>query len=226
MRSLGAIALAVVMVASLSSAQVYAGAKQDFEETTTADGLQKTKVRGIDLVYVRPGAAFGSYSKVLIDNVSVAFSKNYNPQRTGSFAKLSTAELNGIRNDVAKIVQDAFTKELTKAGYALVDAPGPEVLEVHPEIVNLYVNAPDTMTAGRSRVYTTSSGEMTLILSLSDSETGAVLARAYDRTEGRQTQTFNLTSSVTNRADAEIAAAAWARILRERLDAARGVGKK
>ncbi len=217
--------LAVALLASglCAAPALTAGTKKDFEEATSADGLQKISVRGIDLAYVRPGVSFKGYTKVMIDPVNVAFRKDFSPQRPGSYARLSTDELNGIRHDVGRIVQDEFAKELTKGAYVLVTAPGPDVLQVHPEIVDLYVNAPDPMAAGRSRSYTTSSGEMTLILTLLDSETGTVLARAYDRDEARGTGSFTLTTSITNRADAERTAGAWARILRARLDAARGI---
>jgi hypothetical protein len=54
------------------------------------------------------------------------------------------------------------------------------VLDVVPNIINLYVNAPDTMTAGRAKTYTMDAGSMTLALQLSDSITGTLLAVAYD----------------------------------------------
>ncbi len=42
---------------------------------------------------------------------------------------------------------------------------------------NLYINAPDTMSAGRSRTYTTEAGEATLVLEARDSTSGALLGR-------------------------------------------------
>jgi hypothetical protein len=72
------------------------------------------------------------------------------------------------------------------------------VLRVKIKILNLYVNAPDTMAAGRSRTFTVSAGEMTMFMELYDSETGAVLARVVDRREGRNTGQMQLSSSVVN----------------------------
>jgi len=220
------LAQAVVLLAALG----FAGAgpaqtKKNFEEATSADGLAKVKVKGIDLAYARPGLTLAAYSKIMLDPIPVTFRKDFDPKRTGSRIPVATADLERIRSEVAKIVQDEFAKELAKGSYVTVTAAGPDVLQVRAEITDLYVNAPDTMEAGRSRTYTTSAGEMTLILELADSETGAVLARAYDRREARDTGTFSYTNSVTNRAEAERMANAWARILRARLDAARGIGK-
>jgi len=68
--------------------------------------------------------------------------------------------------------------------------------------------------------------EMTLLLELYDSETGAILARAIDRAEGRNTGQWQMSTSVSNAGDAEEIAARWAKILRDRLDKAKGIGKK
>jgi hypothetical protein len=107
----------------------------------------------------------------------------------------------------------------------VVNESGPDVLRVKASIVNLYVNAPDTMTAGRSRTYVVSAGEMTLIAELFDSESGAVLARVVDRQEARESQPMTLSSGMENAAEARAIASAWARILRDRLDKAHDKAK-
>ena len=221
------VAQVLVLCTALGVSFALPGAtKKDFEASTTADGLEKVKVKGIDLAYVKPGLTLAPYTKVIIEPVEVSFRKDFSPTRSGSRTRLSSDELVKIRNDVGSVVQQEFTKELAKGSYVTATAPGPDVLQVRPEIVDLYVNAPDTMEPGRTRTYTTSAGEMTLILELTDSETGALLARVYDRREGRSTGTLTWSNGVSNRAEAERAANTWARILRARLDAARGIGAK
>jgi hypothetical protein len=106
-----------------------------------------------------------------------------------------------------------------------VTEAGPDVLRVKPAIINLYVNAPDVPTAGRSRVYTVSAGEMTLVAELIDSETGEVDARVLDRYQSMDTGSFNMSSSVSNAAEVRRAASAWARILKKALDNAKDIGK-
>jgi 6-phosphogluconate dehydrogenase len=100
------------------------------------------------------------------------------------------------------------------------------VLRVRAGIANLYVNAPDTMSAGRTRTYAVSAGEMTLVAELLDSETGSIVSRVIDRREAQGTGTMTLTNSVVNAAEARSIASSWARILRSRLDAAHGIGRK
>ena len=123
-------------------------------------------------------------------------------------------------------MQEEFVAELKKGGYAVVDAAGPDVLRVQANILNLYVTAPDVMTPGRSRVYTANAGEMTLLAQLSDADSGEVIARVIDRYQARGTASFQLSSSVTNAAEARNAASAWARILRAALDKAKDIGKQ
>ena len=219
--------LAAALASALLMTTAGAAAKADLEEAMSYDGLEQIKVKGIDLAYARPDASLAAYSKVMLDPVQVAFSKNWDPTRTGSRFKLSTEERENIRSGVAKLVYDEFLKELqTKSSYQVVDAAGPDVLRVKADIVNLYVNAPDTMEAGRSRVYTTSAGEMTPAAEFYDSETGQVLARVIDRSEARTSSMASLSNSVVNASEFGFLAAQWARILRTRMDAAHGIGKK
>jgi hypothetical protein len=67
---------------------------------------------------------------------------------------------------------------------------------------------------------------MTLLLEIYDSETGAILARAVDRQESRETGQWQISSSVSNAADAQLIAAKWAKVLRDRLDKSKGAGTK
>jgi len=215
---------AALLAAAFMLTNVWAGSKEQFEEAMSADGLQKIKVKGIDVAYALPGATLAGYNKVIIDPIDVAFHKNWDPERTGSRFKLSTEERENIRTGVAKIVHEEFVKELEKDGnYQVVTEPGPDVLRVQAMIINLYVNAPDTMTSGRSRTYTVNAGEMTLVIQLHDSESGAVIARAVDRREATDTGMMTLSNSVVNASEARLIASSWSKILKKRLDAAHGI---
>ena len=124
------------------------------------------------------------------------------------------------------IVQEEFVKELQeRSSYKVVNEAGADVLRVKVNIVDLYVNAPDTEGVARSSTYTMSAGQMTLIAELFDSESGEILARVVDRREARNDDTLRLSSSVVKRGEAQDIAASWARILRTALDKAHGIGK-
>jgi len=221
--SAAALALALASSTALAATATLAG----LEEAMSHDGLQKITVKGTDLAYARPGATLADYNRVQLDPIQVSFRKDWEPTRTGSRIKLSTEEREKIRTGVATVVQEEFVRELqSKSSYKVVNEAAPDVLRVKVHVVNLYVNAPDTPSAGRSRTYTVSAGEMTLYAELFDSETGEILARVIDRREARGSNMMTLSDGVMNRAEAQEIASAWARILRTGLDNAHGIGKK
>lgn len=189
---------------------------------TTHDGLELVKDSRLDLVYRRPGVDMTGYTKLMLDPVEVAFKKQW----TQDFRQVSNHDRERIRTELAKEFHDIFVEELqTKGGYQIVDEPGPDVLRVTAGIFELYINAPDTMTAGRSRTYALSTGEATLGAELTDSESGSVIARATDRVRARESATMQWITRSQNRADARAMLRKWATALREGLDAARGVSK-
>jgi hypothetical protein len=187
------------------------------------DGLERRDVKGIDQVYVRPNFKFPHYKKVIIDPVQVSFSKNWNQNSTIELSRrLDTADLQNIKDALGKLLRERFTRELTAAGYQVTDVPADDTIRVKPDIVNLYINAPDVMSPGVSRSYTTNAGEMTLDMEVRDSPTGELLARVVDRQRALDTGRLQWTNAVTNTADAERAIDVWARQLRAGLDRVNG----
>ena len=214
----------LAMTVALSSALAASG-KNELEARMSRDGLEKTKVKNIDLAYARPGTSLVAYKRVKLDPVEVAFSPSWNPTRTGSSLKLSSEEKEAIRTGVAKLVEEEFAKEIQAGGrYQVVSEAGPDVLRVRAGIVNLYINAPDTGPA-RSRTIVRSAGEMTLIAELTDSTSGQVLARVADRQEATDTR-MQIANGMVNETEARWIAADWANALRKALDNAQGIGAK
>ena len=191
------------------------------------DGLARVSSKKLDLVYKLPEADFSGYKRVRLDPIEVEFDKNWKPndsQRSPS-RRLTDSDLLKIKQALAEEFRKVFTKELTEHGYPVVHEDAEDVLRVSAAIVNLYITAPDKMSAGSSRTYTTSAGHMTLVAELRDSVTGKLMARAVDSVQARDTGTFMITTSVTNLAGARNALSKWARVLREGLDAATGRAK-
>ena len=162
-----------------------------------------------------------------LDPIEVEFDKNWKPNESerSPSRRLTNSDLEKIKKTLAEEFRKVFTEELAKNGYPVVDQDGDDVLRVSAAIANLYITAPEKMSAGRSRTYTTNAGHMTLVAELRDSVTGKLMARAVDSVQARDTGTFMITTSVSNLASARTALSKWARVLREGMDAATGRAK-
>jgi hypothetical protein len=189
----------------------------------TWDGMKRVNRPGLDAVYLREGVSLAKYKKLMLDPVEVSFDKNWDPKRPGSVATFNKVDPQRIREDLSRLAREVTQRELERnGGYPLVDMPGDDVLRVRAQIVDLFINAPDTMTPG-SRTYVLSAGEMTLIAELYDSVTHTLIGRVVDRQRGLEQGPYDLqiANSVTNRAEADRILSMWARRLRNALDNAR-----
>ena len=180
------------------------------------DGLVRIKPKRMDAAYVAPGADFRAYTKVMLDPTYVAFQKDWMRNINDSTAGVSR---DVTQEDAQKILEKAksgftevFTKEFQKAGITVVTAPGADVLRLSPAVIDLYINAPDTKSAGMSRTYTMEAGEATLVLEARDSVSNALLGRALDRRDTQGSGVAMISSSVTNIAEFERLFSQWAKI--------------
>jgi hypothetical protein len=184
------------------------------------DGLVRQPNTRVDAVFLKPDAEIPSYANIILAPATVQFARNWDPNRGGRSVsrRLDTADIVAIKDNLATMFGEIFREELAAGGYQVVTEPGPDTLLVVPAIVDLYITAPDTMSAGRSRTYTANSGRMTLVLELRDSVTGETLARIVDGQSGRNVGMMTITNRATNTADAQRAIRTWARALRSGLD--------
>jgi hypothetical protein len=192
------------------------------------DGLVLQPGTRLAAVWAKPDAEIVAYQNVMLDPVEVSFARNWDPNRGGrsQVGRLDAADMAAIQSSVAELFRETLRAELARGGYKLVDEAGPDTLRVTAAIVDLYVTAPDTMTAGRSRTYTANSGRMTLVAELRDSVTGELLARAVDARSARTAGSWGITNRVTNTADARRAMGIWATALRQALDEMYGRANK
>lgn len=182
----------------------------------TEDGLHRVEGTKLAQVYTDPDADFGVYHRVKLLDATVAFRKNWlRDQRSQSVDRMrvTSSDVERIKKNLAELFREIFTTSLEEAGYEVTDESAEDVLLIRPAIVNLDVNAPDTMSAGRTRSYTQSAGEMTLYIEAYDSVTGDLLAKAIDRRADRYSSYYTWTNSATNRAAATRVLKGWAEIL-------------
>ena len=184
------------------------------------DGLELRKVKGLDAVYVRPGVEFKEYRTLYLDPVEVAFDKNWDPNASSRnvSSRLSASDIEKIRAEMATEFHRIFAEQLAKGGYAVVNRPGEDTLQVSAGLADVYITAPDKATAGRSYTFTVNPGRMTLVMELRDGPTAQLLARVVDRHVGRDNGYLSISNGVANSAEFRRAVQGWADKLVQALD--------
>ena len=190
------------------------------------DGLQLKTHTKQRVVYVKPGATFNQYKRVMILDCYVAMAKdwqqNYNANEGAELDRQVTdADVQRIESTLSAEFKKVFTSELQKGGYQVTTTPAPDVLLLRPAIINVRVTAPDLMTAGMDVNVITSAGSGTFYLELWDPSTNTILARAMDA-EADQQPFAQQANSVTNMEAADIILKKWADDPVRHLDATRG----
>jgi hypothetical protein len=195
----------------------------------TWDNLVQVNSKRFKLVYLLPGADFRPYKKVMLDPPETAFEKNfirdYNSSGRGVSRRISDAEAQKALADVQAGFAKILSKAYADAGYPVVSQPGPDVLRLRTAVINLYVNAPERPTAGRSRTYAPEAGRATVVIEARDSVTNALLGRAIDgKVIGDMGGMMQYRSSVGNRADFERQFKTWATDSIKGLEALKAAG--
>jgi len=199
-------------------------AAEDKAPELNADGLQLIEKDSRGALYADPDADWSQFSKIMLDEATVAFRRNWERDlNRGSATRVRTSDIERIKNDLAALFNDVFATELgEKGGYEIVEAAGPDVLRIAPHIIDLDIYAPDLSSSMNSRSYVRSAGRMTLKLELLDSETGDLLAEASDRREAPDRGYAQWANRVSNTAEARNILKSWAKALRVRLNEATG----
>ena len=182
------------------------------EAATTWDGLVMLEETDVHAAFIDPDADFGVFRRVALIRPYVAFRSNWQRDQNRSRARnVRASDMERIKEDVADLFMDVFTERLEAAGYQVVNYADEDVLIVRPAVIDLDVTAPDTRSAGRSRVYTATTGAATLFVELFDSLTGDLIGRATDRRTAGRAQGFAMQSNrVAKRADARREFRVWA----------------
>lgn len=178
------------------------------------DNLVRVDSKFLAGAYILPGADFRPYTKLMLDPTEVAFKKNwqrdYNSTTRGLGARISNADVEKAMERARDGFTEVLTKAYTDAGYQIVTAPGDDVLRVRTGVVDLDVNAPDQMRAGRSTTYADYAGAATYVIEVHDSMTGAILGRAVDRRAAGDTSVFFIRNRATNNNDFKKLFRKWA----------------
>ncbi|EAW30312.1 putative lipoprotein [marine gamma proteobacterium HTCC2143] len=197
-------------------------AEQDKPPETSYDGLVMVKQSKSSVVYSKADADFSEYDKILLLPSEVAFKKNwrrdYNRSQISTVDRVRESDVTRIKSRVAKLFDETFSDELSSIeGFTLVTEPVPNALILRPSVLDLDVNAPDINSMNRSRVYTRTAGQGTLLLEVYDAVSGEILARVVDVRQTRDNGFHSWASKPRNNADAKALVRKWASKLSSKL---------
>jgi hypothetical protein len=166
---------------------------------------------------------------MLIDPVTVAYKTDPTRRRdaaggttSGNFA-LSDTQMENFKNLFQEAVVDAMTDD---DGYRIADNPGPDVLRISADLIDLIIAVPTTAAAANSTMVGRSAATVTLVMEIRDSQSGEIIARVADRRSPGSSAAYQGLLQVSPqavRADMRRLFESWAEILRERLDDLRTV---
>ena len=175
--------------------------------TTIVEPFVRPADARVEQSYRSPGADFSVYTKLMGNPLEIYYPDDGPPP--------SEADLDRLRG----LFREAF---LTAIGedYEIVTEPGPEVLHVIGQIVDLKIVGPlgSFEPTGRLRQLVTK-GQLTLLMELRDSVSGRVLARAGETEQGDET---SFTDEEASWEQVNQAAQRWAGMFRDFLDESLG----
>ena len=217
---LGVLALSLLGLPAVSTAR-------DEAPQASSDGMQLVREDKRGAIYADPDVDWSVYSKVLLDDATVAFRRNWQRDQNRDRMlsnRVSNSDVERIKTGLAELFNEVFVDELSgKGGIEMVDASAEDVLRITPHIVDLDVYAPDVRSSTNTRSFTESAGSMTLKLEFYDSVTGDLIAVASERRQSPYRGYMQWTTAVSNKADARRMLQTWAEALRVRLNEATGM---
>jgi hypothetical protein len=192
----------------------------------TWDGLELRSITESGALYVQPGTHARVYRTVMIDPLVVSTDKHWWPicnVQTGAIVgrhPVSSDEIQYIEDSIGPVIQGIFVKVLAEGGYEVIERPRDDTLRVSAGLVFVYIDSP---SSGMFRLR--NDDTMTLVMNLSDTSTGQLLARFVDTKKGK----FGMLESpntVANNMTFRSAVRDWAGRLRDALGTVDGASSQ
>jgi hypothetical protein len=184
------------------------------------DGLHAIDNSRFKLAWADPDIDFSKYNKIMAGGAFLEFRAVKEMSKTR--ARSSSSEFYIDDKNKERLREETttiFSEEIAKSTrFTMVEEPGPDVLIISGGLHDIVSNVPPE-PMGRSDIYLSSVGEITLILEAADSRSNEVIFRAVERraveSQGGQAVRSN---TVTNWAEIRRLLRRWAMQLREGLD--------
>jgi hypothetical protein len=170
-------------------------------KTIVTGSFHRVPNSAVEYAYINQEADFSKYTRLLSGGLEIYYPEDEEAP--------DPANLERIRG----YFRDAFMAVLGD-DYQVVTEPGPDVLKVSAQIVDMKISPGGAVfePSGRLRDVV-AHGELTFLMEMSDSMTGQVLARAGDKSSDISAQRDDATWD-----DVQRAAEYWAELFRNWLD--------
>lgn len=138
-------------------------------KTVVTGSFNRVPDTAVEYAYINEQADFSQYTKLMSGGLEIYYPEDGEPP--------DPAEIDRIRG----YFSDAFTNAIGDA-YDIVAEPGPGVMKVRGQVIDMKMTSGGATldVSGRLRDVV-AHGELTLLMEMSDSVTGQVLARAGDK---------------------------------------------
>lgn len=179
------------------------------------EGLVEVRSKRFETVRVRPGVDFTAYDAVHILEPELEFRPI---DRAQPEFPLDNEQKSRFRDMLAGAFQDEFA---ANGRIAVVNHDGAEVLTLTVRVVDIAVTVPPRAVArgGRGAIALEATGNVTLVLEVRDSESGAVLARGVDTAGVTGAARVDGTDMITRWDDVDRVCDRWAAAARAGLEA-------
>lgn len=178
-------------------------------KTIVTGSFHRVPNSAVEYAYINQEANFSKYTKLLSGGLEIYYPEGEETP--------DPADLERIRG----YFRDAFVSAIGDA-YEIVTEPGPDVLKVSAQIVDMKISPGGAVYEPTGRLRdVVAHGELTFLMEMSDSVTGQALARAGDKSSDISADRDDATWD-----DVQRAAEYWAGLFRNWLDSALGVPEK
>ena len=185
----------------------------------TFDGLYEIKGGSADKAWARPDLDLSGYNKIMLQGVGIEYRPGGETRRRYT---MSTSGPWALTDDqkarLQKAVTETAVKELGESSrFTLVDKPGPDVLLIRVGLLDVVSYVPPEPIS-RGEIFLSEIGAATLVLEIRDSQTGAILVRAADRSTIGKGMGMTRSNRATNTFEVKAVVRSWMSALRDRLD--------
>lgn len=203
--SIGA-TLAVCAVLSACVAQPRVATEVSFNY----EGLRSAPSERFETAQFRPGIDFTQYRGVQLLEPELEFRR---PDRTQQEFPLTAEQKDRFRDLLSASFHDAFAASAT---LATVTEPAPDVLTLEVRVIDIVARVPANSSGMGSRgsILLDATGQVTLVLEINDSESGAILARGVETRQVRGAAMRRDATMLTTWEDVERLVDRWAEITR------------